>query len=293
MDGWHEVVSFPEETVGVMREIIREKREALKKRGLFFNTVLREDIFGLLNACCTVVFYPFPQDKNDGFQVARPVTYGEGPHMEQFVYLNTAKHLERQVFAAGHELGHIWEVADRIWDGALERVLPRRQNEEAAMNRFSAELLMPEEEFRTSADGQLEACRKKGGLNYFDCIRITANLMNEFCVPAAAVVLRFYETGCLTAGACERLLFTGPSDMEQARYLRAFQDALDIYIEEGGYTQLQKPTNRKGIRDFPQFLREAEARGAFSPQRAARLREELGIPQIGTEESRLGQEGLE
>ena len=98
MRSWDEVVVFPEEKVRLMQKIIREKRECFKKQGLFFNSVLREDIFDLLNACCTVVFYPFPQDENDGFQVARPVSYGDRPHTEQFVYLNTAKCLEKQVF---------------------------------------------------------------------------------------------------------------------------------------------------------------------------------------------------
>lgn len=60
MRGWEDIVSFPEETIGLMRELIREKREALRNRGVFVNTILREDVFDILNACCTVVFYPFP-----------------------------------------------------------------------------------------------------------------------------------------------------------------------------------------------------------------------------------------
>ncbi len=293
MRSWDEVVFFPKEKVGLMREIIQEKREFLKEKGLFFNTVLREDIFDLLNACCTVVFYPFPQDENDGFQVARPVNYGGEPHTEQFVYLNTAKCLEKQVFAVGHELGHIWAVAERIWDENLERTLPRAKNEEAAMNRFAAELLMPEEEFRTSASSQIATCRKKGKLTYLDCIRITANLMNEFCVPAAAVVLRLYETGCLSEGTCQRLLFNGPGKVSKEKYQEIFQRMLSSYIQESGYTKLQKPTNKKGIRDFPQILREAENRGIFSPEKAAKLRDELEIPKINPEEIRLDGEGLE
>lgn len=295
MQSWDDVVDFPEEKIRVMREIIAEKRRDLKDRGLVFNTVLREDIFDLLNACCTVVFYPFPQDENDGFQVARPVTYGGRPHIEQFVYLNTAKALEKQVFAVGHELGHIWEVADRIWDGDLERALPRAKNEEDAMNRFAAELLMPEEEFRTLANGQLDACRKKGRLSYPDCIRITANLMNEFCVPAASVILRFYETGCLSAAACNRLLFDGPKKGKKDEYQELFQKLLKGYIREGGYTRLLNPTHKKGIREFPQILREAEERGIFSPEKAAALRAQLEIPEpeIDTAENGLGEVGLE
>lgn len=295
MRSWDDVVVFPKEKVRLMREIIRRKREGFRNQGLVFNTVLREDIFDLLNACCTVVFYPFLQDENDGFQVARPVTYGGGPHIEQFVYLNTAKALEKQVFAVGHELGHIWEVADQLWDEALEQVLPRAKNEEAAMNRFAAELLMPEEEFRTLANGRLETCRKKGPLTYQNCIHITADLMNEFCVPATSVILRFYETGCLSDAACNRLLFDGPKKEKRDEYQKQFQKVLESYIRESGYTRLLSPTHKKGIRDFPQILREAEDRGVFSPEKAAALRAELGIPkpEIDTEETGLDEVGLE
>lgn len=292
MRGWEDVVSFPEETIELMREIIREKREALRNRGVFVNTILREDVFDILNACCTVVFYPFLGDGNDGFQVARPVNYGGGPHIEQFVYLNTAKPLEKQVFAVGHELGHIWNVADRLWDGAPERMPPRERAEEDAMNRFAAELLMPEEAFRASALSQLDVYRAKNKLTYLNCIRVTASLMNEFCVPAAAVGLRLYETGCLSAKICERLLFTGPGTMPRERYLELFQESLSKCIQEGGYTRLGKPTNKKGIRDFPQILQEAENRGLLSSRKAAKLRSELDIPGMERNEIRLDEEDL-
>ena len=71
---WAEVVDFPEENVEMMRKIIQNQRSVLQERGLFVNTILREDIFDILDACCTVVFYPFEEDENDGFQVERPVT---------------------------------------------------------------------------------------------------------------------------------------------------------------------------------------------------------------------------
>lgn len=290
---WAEVVNFPEEKVETMRKFIQEKRATLQERGLFINTILREDVFDILDACCTVVFYPFEEDENDGFQVERPVNYGGGYHMQQFVYLNTAKGLEKQVFAVGHELGHIWKVADKIWDGALEQELPREEYEEAAMNRFAAELLMPQEEFQKSANGQLSVCRKKGKTTYFDCARIIANLMNEFCVPMAATVVRLYETKCLPGETCERLLFTGPGHLKPEEYQESFKRILNNCIKEAGYTRLQKPTFKKGIRDFPQLLRDAEKAGVFSPQKAEKLRAELEIPDVNMNETGLDETGLE
>ena len=83
--------------------------------------------------------------------------------MQKFVYLNTAKPLEKQIFAAGHELGHLWNVADIIWNAQLEKQFPRKENEEAAMNRFSAELLMPEKTFYQSASPLLKSYQTADG----------------------------------------------------------------------------------------------------------------------------------
>ena len=135
----------------------------------------------------------------------------------------------------------------------------------------------------------------KGAVSFFHLKG--GHVMLETCKPAFdrrdAVVLRLYETGCLSEGTCQRLLFNGPGNVSKEKYQEIFQRMLSSYIQESGYTKLQKPTNKKGIRDFPQILREAENRGIFSPEKAAKLRDELEIPKINPEEIRLDGEGLE
>lgn len=293
MQNWEKVIDFPDEKIEQMQQIIEEKRRQPELSGLFVNKILREDIFDILDACCTVVFYPLPEsEENDGFQVSRAVDYG-GEHIEQFVFLNTAKPLEKQVFTAGHELGHIWDVADQIWDDELEKIFPRLETEEAAMNRFSAELLMPQEQFQKSAQEQLNAYRENGKIKIINGIRVVASLMNEFCVPAHAVVRRLYETKCLSRKSCEQLLFTGAGKTNPEEYQIIFQETLHNCIEEGGYTRLNKPTNKRGIKDFPQILNEAEKKDIFSKEQAERLRTLLSIPTIDEEKDGLDSESLE
>ena len=292
MQSWDTLVDFPDETVDKMRQIISEKKAAHDLEGFFVNTILREDIFDILDACCTVIYFPLEDEDNDGFQVSRAVDY-DGEHMQMFVFLNTAKPLEKQIFAAGHELGHLWNVADTIWTTQLEKQFPRKENEEAAMNRFSAELLMPEKTFYQSASSLLKSYQTADGkIKIIDGIRVIASLMNEFCVPDHAIVRRLYETKCLSKESCIKLRFTGPNEAYSETYEDTFHKVLKACIDEGGYTRLNKPTLKRGIKDFPLVLNAIEQKGVFSPQKIENLRKQLNIPAIDRQEGELADKSL-
>ena len=68
------------------------------------NMIIKDDIFGILEKHCTVVYYPIKNEINCGFHTKRYVK----DKLEDFVYINTAKTVAEQVFAAAHELGHVW-----------------------------------------------------------------------------------------------------------------------------------------------------------------------------------------
>ena len=57
------------------------------------------------------------------------------------MYINTAKTIAEQVFAAAHELGHVWGVATQVWELAGEHGVLESKIEERIINRFAAELL--------------------------------------------------------------------------------------------------------------------------------------------------------
>jgi len=57
--------------------------------------------FSILEKTAIVVFYPL-DDENDGFHIQRTL---KGKSAD-FVYINTSKAIEKQIFTAAHELGH-------------------------------------------------------------------------------------------------------------------------------------------------------------------------------------------
>ena len=78
--------------------------EKVRRDYVLNNMVIRDDIFGILEKHCTVVYYPIENEINCGFHTKRFVK----DRLGDFVYINTAKPVAEQVFAAVHELGHVW-----------------------------------------------------------------------------------------------------------------------------------------------------------------------------------------
>lgn len=283
-----QIIDLPIDKVEALRKIITDNRKRLTSKGLYINDIVREDIFDILDDSCTVVYYPLPEDEeNDGFHVTMPVDYKRDGDTEHFVFLNTSKPIEKQVFAAAHELGHIWVREDLFWDKELEAVLPKNpDNLDEVMNRFAAELLMPYEWFQKSAREQLIRYTRQGKIFITDVIRVVASLMNQFCVPAQAVICRFHETRIVRKEVCQSLL-TGPEDWETHEYEAFFKSTLQKCVDEGGYRMLLKSTGKKGIKDFPDVLNKMEGKGLFSEQKTARLREKLDIPKISEEKTEI------
>lgn len=155
--------------------------------------VPREHIFGILEQYCTVLYYPIEGERNIGFHIKKLVN----DRLEDFVYINTAKPLGEQVFAAAHELGHIWSVAEKVWERIECEESLSREMEESITNRFAAKLLMPRDVFRktfysylcpkTTGDGLIEVGED-------ELVRIMVHLMSDFLVPYNAVRKRLHET---------------------------------------------------------------------------------------------------
>ena len=284
MLNWDDIPKFPEAKVAEMLEIIDAKRKDSELENFFINPILKEDIFNILDACCTVIYYPFEQEENDGFHISLPVDYNS-QKLEHFVFINTEKHLDKQVFTVGHELGHLWEVADIIWDEDFKEILEDTdENIEAAMNRFAAELLVPKDLFLKMARTQLRSNQEPNGkIKLLNVIRVIASLMNEFCVPKQAIIRRFYEVGCFSEKTC-RMLWMGPEGINSRDYQKDFTKALEACIREGGYTRLESRTRKKGIKDFPKILSEVERKQIFSIDKVKYFRNEFDIPEIQLKE---------
>lgn len=155
------------------------------------NMTIRDDIFSILEKHCTVIYYPLHEEKNSGFHMKRFIK----EKLEDIVYINTAKPIAEQVFTAAHELGHVWEVAKQVMVELGETEVVSEELEERIVNRFAAELLMPEKEFVKTFKAYMEKVSLGAEfIKFDDLIRVVVMQMNDFMVPYEAVRRRLIET---------------------------------------------------------------------------------------------------
>lgn len=174
-----------------------------KEKCIIQNTAIRDSIFSILENACTVIYYPLEKEKNRGFHIKKIVKN----KLEDFVYINTAKPIAEQIFAAAHEFGHIWEVADKVWNALGYEGQPTVEEEENITDWFAAELLMPTEAFRNVLFLHMnELGLKSGKVKLDDLVRIIVLQMNDFMVPYESVRRRLVETKIMQQKEADYLL---------------------------------------------------------------------------------------
>lgn len=188
-------------------------------------TIIKDDIFRLLNNYCIIIYYPLEDESNWGFRTKRFVN----GKLEDFVYINTARTLAEQVFIAAHELGHVWDVASK-----LALIVPECKNlttkeEEDIIDRFAAELLMPEQKFRSSFMEYIMLLGLNSkGIKIEDLIRVIVFLMRDYMVPYESVRRRLLETKLLS----ERVGKTLEDNEERISIIvKAVSNDLNIFID--------------------------------------------------------------
>jgi len=237
--------------VSAILSFIKEKD--LKKIG-FFNKVLRDDIFHLLESQdCIVLYYPKDNENNNGFHVKHPLR-GE---LKKFVYINTAQLKETQIFAAAHELGHIWGIIEYMneqgFDGDGED-----DWDERIINRFAAELLMPKKEFIYFLKREFDRIKdQNNNMQIIDIISIITAIMNEFLTPFKSVVRRFFELEEMSKEIAQMLL-----DEYDDGIIREYSEKI---AREQGYNRLYKrpPDRLKHIDGLKEFLDKAKEKEAM------------------------------
>lgn len=157
------------------------------------NRIIKEDIFKILEMNAKIIYYPIEDDDICGF-VYKFKGY-------KFCYINSYIPLEKQVFAAAHELYHILydviEKGELISREAIDEELAanKTNREDLKANRFAAEFLVPEEVFRNelSIRGVLKNCID---------LNVVVELMDVFLVPFKTIVRRLYEIDYIS---CDKL----------------------------------------------------------------------------------------
>lgn len=184
------------------------------------------------------------------------------------MFINTANTRERQAFSVAHELGHIWEVDKKI----KERIPNLVFDSEDVINRFAAELLMPEGTFQREAIKKLDelSIEENGNrsIRVVDFIKIIVYLMNYFFAPFKAVVLRLDEVGIGDKATTDLLL-----KYKDSEYVKS------IIVEEQ-YTRLGIKTNIKSVSNLAEKINEIEEKHLFSDNKIKVIRDLFNLSEI-------------
>lgn len=204
---------------------------------------------------CIVVFYPSDGgEKNDAFLLSdMPMRNGGSTNV---IVINTGQTVEKQVFAAGHELGHLMHVCDYV-----DKMCSQRYDEELIVNRFAAELLMPAPDFKKKMETFLSEydATNSHRIKLEDIIRIILNAMLYYKVPYNAVVIRMYEVGVIAREAAS-LLVDGNSNIP----LTVLERIREKIKSEDRYTEIQAISKKCEIKGLKELLERAENQGVSS-----------------------------
>lgn len=259
---------------------IQKLTEEIKKEYHYDERVIRDDVFNILqkNSDCMVLYYSMEdeatEDGCDGCHVIRTVKGKQ----KQLVFINTSNTRERQAFSVAHELGHIWKVDEKVkqkFDDCEIEV-------EEVINRFAAELLMPEDIFINEAKKQLaivsENISGKIMIKVSDFIKVIVYLMNYFFAPYKAIVIRLHEVDIIDEVVVNKLL-----EYKESQYVNSA-------IQEGQYTRLGIKTKNCSVAYLSKKIEEIEQKNIFSENKIKEIKEKFKL--VGTVENKGIDESL-
>ena len=244
---------------------IPEVVKSVKNEYILNNTIIKDDIFPILEKHCVVVYYPIPDEtKNRGFHIKRFLN-GE---LRDFVYINTANNIAEQIFAAAHELGHVWRVAEKVWQKAGEVEELTDEIEERIVGRFAAELLMPATEFKRTFFSHINDLELNSSqIRFEEIIRVMVMQMTDYMVPYEAVRRRMIETSIISDEIGKSL---------NAEEIPGINVIVSAYLRDL-YTALEESSGKKTIPGLRDLLFKAESSGAVSEYVISKIKEDFSV----------------
>lgn len=257
---WNEIVS------AIQNEIVE-----IRKKYVINNDIIRDDVFGILEKYCTVLYYPIEEEKNCGFHIKKIVN----DKLEEFVYINSAKTLEEQVFTAAHELGHIWNVAQHVWVATNQEGELCSRDEEDITNRFAAELLMPTDKFRETFMEHLKSEKINiKSVTLGDLAKLIALQMNDYLVPYDAVRKRLHEAHIITD--------EGRTFLKDENIRGNIISAVEKYVNEMN-TRLGEKKTTITISGIRNLVEEAERKGTLDSYSIDKIKSDFNIEEVTAE----------
>lgn len=252
--------------------LIPDVVESIRNEYIVNNPIIKDDIFRILEKHCIVVYYPIPEEtKSRGFHTRR---YLHGELMD-FVFINTANETAEQIFAAAHELGHVWGVADKVWEKAGFDEELTEENEEKIIGRFAAELLMPATEFKKTFWAHIKDLKlNPNRIRREELIRVMVMQMTDYMVPYEAIRRRLYETSIVSKDIGERLC------ADNDPWIKA---TVEEYLKDLN-TPLAEASNKKTIPGLRDLLTKAESCNAVSEYVLSKIKKDFSLEDISTTE---------
>jgi len=158
--------------------------------------IIGDQVFGLLENNCRVLYYPLEEDDVWGFI--------ERIKNQLFACINTSISYEKQVFAAAHELYHIWFDEKNVQEVVLASNLEETNVVhieicELKANRFAAEFL--------AETSLLEQEIQRLGISKNEVtLREVLLLCTIFTVPYKTMARRLHEINTIGSGTLGELL---------------------------------------------------------------------------------------
>lgn len=255
----------------VVEKIIELTDAELKEHGIV-NEIVRDDVFSVLDSHCIILYYPLPEDDINGYHINRMIN--DKP--QEFVFINTANTTEKQVFAAAHELGHVLKVDEKI----IKEFDLNSSTEisEKIINRFAAELLMPEKIFVDKADNILKTLNVKDRISIGNMVYLIVCLMNEFLVEFEAIVRRFNELKKISDASRELLL--------KLKNIPDFYDEITSLAKASNFTRLFIKSNNRSIKNLKELVDKANEKQTLTETKIKSILKTFEIKQVEIKEGR-------
>ena len=193
-------------------EINEVKKQAQEKLGVCrkTNEIIGKQIFSILRLYARVIYYPLGENAPWGFTRISGTRNDAGLE-KPFVAINTSIPVSSQVFAAAHELYHIWyEQKPDVLPVDLLDEEGKEKNEKKA-NRFAAEFLV--DDMMLAQEIRIYNIKKVD-------IKAVLQLSELFTVPYKAMVKRLFETGHI--GTDEKIKLLNESDESVEQYKKKY-----------------------------------------------------------------------
>lgn len=184
--------------VNEIKEFAREKLGRCRKG----NDIIGTQIFSILGLHARAIYYPLGKDAPWGFTRISG-SQNDASLDKPFVAINSSIPVDCQVFAAAHELYHIWYEQN---PDVLPADLLKGQNQEISekkANRFAAEFLVDEQLLKQEID--IYKIKKY-------TIKSILQLASLFFVPYRTMVKRLFEISMISGSEADSFL----SETEEA-----------------------------------------------------------------------------